>query len=295
MTRQITSCLTCRRRKVRCDRALPVCLVCAKGSYPCSYRMPERDRRRGRSSSPASNTSLSNLQNDPSNLLRLANSAATRHAVAPRIDIGDVNVHANGHSFKGQQTFEIYPYNKQTTSLSLNGLILGCSSDTHNALQFYPSTRADARYLLHQFLLNFDRAIHLCHRPTLQHDFDAHVAGLPASVPSADNFQSLTFALFFAAIYTMKPDEVAAKFNSSKATMLQRFQNGLALALDWEGFLSKPSIPVLQAFVLFMVRNLTACACMLLTPTPTRRANAATMICSKCGRLLASPCASHSP
>ncbi|KAM3502568.1 hypothetical protein MY11210_009028 [Beauveria gryllotalpidicola] len=44
MTRQITSCLTCRRRKVRCDRRAPVCSVCQRGNHICNYQPPNLTR-----------------------------------------------------------------------------------------------------------------------------------------------------------------------------------------------------------------------------------------------------------
>ncbi|KAM3489663.1 hypothetical protein MY3957_007057 [Beauveria namnaoensis] len=44
MTRQITSCLTCRRRKVRCDRRAPVCSVCQRGNHICNYQTPNLTR-----------------------------------------------------------------------------------------------------------------------------------------------------------------------------------------------------------------------------------------------------------
>jgi hypothetical protein len=38
--RPITSCFSCRRRKVRCDHGYPVCTACSKGNYVCSYLPP---------------------------------------------------------------------------------------------------------------------------------------------------------------------------------------------------------------------------------------------------------------
>lgn len=35
--RNINSCLTCRRRKVKCDHKHPVCTACARGSHVCTY------------------------------------------------------------------------------------------------------------------------------------------------------------------------------------------------------------------------------------------------------------------
>ena len=37
LSRPITSCLPCRSRKVKCDRRQPLCLVCERGHYACSY------------------------------------------------------------------------------------------------------------------------------------------------------------------------------------------------------------------------------------------------------------------
>lgn len=35
--RIISSCLTCRRRKVKCDHAHPMCGACARGNHVCAY------------------------------------------------------------------------------------------------------------------------------------------------------------------------------------------------------------------------------------------------------------------
>lgn len=35
--RVISSCLTCRRRKVKCDHVHPVCGACARGNHTCAY------------------------------------------------------------------------------------------------------------------------------------------------------------------------------------------------------------------------------------------------------------------
>jgi hypothetical protein len=38
--RSITSCLTCRRRKVRCDHGYPRCGACLRGKHTCTYAKP---------------------------------------------------------------------------------------------------------------------------------------------------------------------------------------------------------------------------------------------------------------
>lgn len=39
--RTITACLTCRRRKVKCDHAQPVCTPCQRGGRVCTYVTPQ--------------------------------------------------------------------------------------------------------------------------------------------------------------------------------------------------------------------------------------------------------------
>jgi len=51
--RPITSCLSCRRRKVRCDHEYPVCTACSKGNHVCSY-LPPTQAQENNSSSRAS-------------------------------------------------------------------------------------------------------------------------------------------------------------------------------------------------------------------------------------------------
>ncbi|EKG15811.1 hypothetical protein MPH_07014 [Macrophomina phaseolina MS6] len=51
-TRQriITSCLTCRRRKVKCDHKYPVCSACSRGNHVCYYaNLPNQHQQEGRS------------------------------------------------------------------------------------------------------------------------------------------------------------------------------------------------------------------------------------------------------
>lgn len=60
-TRQriITSCLTCRRRKVKCDHKYPICSACSRGNHVCYYaNIPNQQS--GRSPPNSSSTASSN-------------------------------------------------------------------------------------------------------------------------------------------------------------------------------------------------------------------------------------------
>ena len=45
--RVITACVTCRRRKVKCDHKQPICSACQKGNHACSYLRVPTDTRSG--------------------------------------------------------------------------------------------------------------------------------------------------------------------------------------------------------------------------------------------------------
>jgi len=51
--RKVLSCMDCRRRKVQCDRALPICGRCEKAGKPCSYEddSPSQQTSSGQSTS----------------------------------------------------------------------------------------------------------------------------------------------------------------------------------------------------------------------------------------------------
>lgn len=67
-SRSRTGCLTCRRRKKRCDEARPICVACKKLKFACQYPNPEYNRPRRRKSKYSIDddtfSALSKPQND---------------------------------------------------------------------------------------------------------------------------------------------------------------------------------------------------------------------------------------
>ncbi|EAU31602.1 predicted protein [Aspergillus terreus NIH2624] len=60
--RIITACLTCRRRKVKCDHAQPVCSPCQKGNRACTYVSPQPVSQASSRTVTGNRTSRSNLR-----------------------------------------------------------------------------------------------------------------------------------------------------------------------------------------------------------------------------------------
>ncbi|OJJ73335.1 hypothetical protein ASPBRDRAFT_28585 [Aspergillus brasiliensis CBS 101740] len=81
LSRPITSCLPCRRRKVKCDRRQPQCLACQRGGHACSFvSKPGSNRITKPSSTSGSRVSSSTLDRINPGLQRLANFMAQAKA-----------------------------------------------------------------------------------------------------------------------------------------------------------------------------------------------------------------------
>ena len=86
-SRPITSCMSCRSRKVKCDRRQPQCLVCERGNYACSYaskpQLPVMASKSSRisKSSKVSRMSSSTLARINPSLQRLGNFMAQARAI----------------------------------------------------------------------------------------------------------------------------------------------------------------------------------------------------------------------
>jgi hypothetical protein len=80
-----------------------------------------------------------------------------------------------------------------------------------------------------------------------------------ADAPRPDHtihaFEPLALAIFYSAINSLSAENVMMRFAAEKEALLAQFQRGVELGLGREDFLTTPSIEVLQAFVLLLVRS----------------------------------------
>lgn len=291
MTRQITSCLTCRRRKVRCDRRTPICAVCQRGNHVCSYQSIAQTRTYTNDVSNLDNATW--VQKPSASLHR--QSPNTNHATSGSIPSTPASIPSTIHNStpatmdRAARDVIISPgrNNAQPTSNSHQSStaptlplpysacppgktsfiysFMNRHSENENDLAlYYPQSLSDCQLLYDVFVSNVQSAICLFHEPTLRQAFDTHLAQQELYAPIApvspgqehrhvSRFEPLLFSVFFSAVYSMDAIQVNNVFGGSKAGMLERFETALMLALDNESFLSSPAIPVLQAFVLNLV------------------------------------------
>ncbi|KZF25226.1 hypothetical protein L228DRAFT_236348 [Xylona heveae TC161] len=153
-------------------------------------------------------------------------------------------------------------------SLSSSFPIFGTDGVYEDLTPWVPNSREDCYLLLGIFLANVDPMLRLIHKPTFTRKFDAFVKGLSRQprrsshghtpddrgkgLTGCDPFEPLVLAVFFAAVNSMKTQEVFEKFSIEKGVLLEKFKQGTELALKREKLLTTRSIEVLQAFVILL-------------------------------------------
>ena len=100
------------------------------------------------------------------------------------------------------------------------------------------------------FLENFDPLTKIIHAPTLRPAIQKAASDTEA-VPRG--FEALMFAIYGAAIMTMKDDECRQKFYEPRKTLLSRYTSATKAALSRAKFMATSSLVVLQALLIHIV------------------------------------------
>jgi hypothetical protein len=114
----------------------------------------------------------------------------------------------------------------------------------------HPSTW-QATGLWQTFLQNVDNFNKVLHIPTAQVPVFTAIND-PLRANAAVN--ALLFSIYFGAVISMTPDEVASILGQDKTSALDRFKLGLERSLVQSNFLEAPGLTALQALALFLVR-----------------------------------------
>jgi len=109
---------------------------------------------------------------------------------------------------------------------------------------FAPETLDEIQMLLDTFFENVNPVCMLVHEPTLRRRF---------SKEHAEKLSPLSFAIYYSAVFSLRPSDVLRLLGRSKDALLQQFEEGLEVALHREDYLRTTQFEVLQAFVIWMV------------------------------------------
>lgn len=107
------------------------------------------------------------------------------------------------------------------------------------------------------YVTSVDPLVRILHKPTFSRQLALfHCQGPGSTLGLNKGFEALVFAIYFAAIMALLPDQVVALFGTSKNAMVQRYQIAVEQALANARFLQSEELMPMQAFVLFNVRLL---------------------------------------
>ncbi|KAF2725270.1 hypothetical protein K431DRAFT_281225 [Polychaeton citri CBS 116435] len=291
------TCQTCTRRKVKCDKALPVCSACKKSKLECFYVEPPPRKKKRRNStedihqrlshyeqilkanglmtsegvvkSPnghlgSSSTARSESQNESPNPMHTAESfklkstgklfagkGKTRYVDSNLWrNVGDEDLGDSSDEDDSYQANSTAPLSVQSPSDPVSLAILSPGVPARDLTEFHPSPSV-AMKLWELYVSNVEPVVKMFHVPTARNRLHEVYSKSPLDIQRST--EALIFAVHHFAITSLCDEECLAQFGRPRAPLLSHYDTALRHALVNAHFLRTTELPVLQAFVLFLL------------------------------------------
>ncbi|KAF3481323.1 activator of stress protein 1 [Arthroderma uncinatum] len=283
------NCQTCVRKKVKCDKAVPVCASCRKGRLQCIYQTPP-PRKRKRTNLEDVHERLARYErilqeNDllPTALGSPASSntrtrdptpapTASQLAAAPKVgkllstdgksryidnvlllDAGEGDLCELSDSDQDVCN-EDNTRPGQSGSANL-GFLAGDTvaqamlGGSKNLIEYHPS-HEEAMKLWDAYVQNVDPLCKVLHVPTVAKMVQT-VSKQPTIASKGD--ECLLFAIYYFAVFSMADVECIQVFNKTRHELTSKYQDAVRQALANAAWLKTTAMPVLQAYILFLI------------------------------------------
>lgn len=102
------------------------------------------------------------------------------------------------------------------------------------------------------YFRNVDPLLKILHRPTIEKMFDFFIVN-PEQHPLNRPTEALFFAIYFAAITTLSPENCRACLGEDRAVLSAQYRQSVEIALAKADYLSSSSLETLQALMLYDV------------------------------------------
>ncbi|CAN8102514.1 unnamed protein product [Discula destructiva] len=254
------SCLLCKQRKVRCDRANP-CSGCVRAGVQCEPGVRQPYKRRKRNDLLRDEDLPSRSRSD-SISSRALDSRPLAAAEEPRPDRPQVPTFGQNLWTGLNEEFQDPRVNKPSTSeddgsaegdsnslLDPSTLLFSTIRDVVNLREYHPPPM-QAFMLWQTFLQNVNPLSKVIHAPHVQpqvleasKDFDS------VSKPA----MALLFAIYAAAVMSLKEEDCQAQLNAPKTVLLGRYFSAAQQALASASFMKSRNFVTIQAFVVFLL------------------------------------------
>lgn len=102
------------------------------------------------------------------------------------------------------------------------------------------------------FIENFDPLFKVLHVPTLKKSVVEASSDIE-NISEDRNMEALLFAMYFAAVATLKPEKCTEFFQEDKERLLTKYRHGAELAFANADLFTSSDMVLLQALVIFLV------------------------------------------
>ncbi|KAI5924909.1 mitogen-activated protein kinase [Camillea tinctor] len=272
------ACQTCAKRKVKCDKAIPICSSCRKSKIECTYQAPPpRWRTRKLASDVLERLAryerilhqhglleksqfgeatisepVSINWNEPEALRTgrlLAGQGRSRYIDSSLWHtIGDDGMqHVSDAEEEEEEEDLVFAGIDEDFALDpLTGAFIGSRRDL---LQYHP-THEKAMILWETHIENVEPLCKILHIPSTTKMLEAN-SWQPGMASKVD--ECLMFAIYHFAVFSMTEEECAAKLGQPRAVLMQRYHLATRQALVNASFLRTTELSILQALVLFLM------------------------------------------
>ncbi|KAJ5500281.1 hypothetical protein N7453_009332 [Penicillium expansum] len=287
------NCQTCVHKKIKCDKTVPVCSGCSKAKLQCIYQTPPpRKRKRERSQFEDVQERLARYERilHDNNLLH-ASSASTPHgqkteasAVCTRnltpmpdpqpatsgkllsadgksryidsvlLDGGQGDLCEVSNSDQDDSHHEDIRADESTppgllgilAAHAISGAILG---STQSITGQHPGYE-EANKLWNAYVQNVEPLCKVLHIPTVTKMVKT-VSKEPSMASKSD--ECLLFAIYHFAVFSMSDADCLREFNQSRNDLISKYRTVVYQTLINVSWLNTTSMPVLQAYTLFLI------------------------------------------
>ncbi|KAL8858620.1 MAG: hypothetical protein Q9178_004914 [Gyalolechia marmorata] len=134
---------------------------------------------------------------------------------------------------------------------SRNGFVFNLSASNIDLRSLHPNP-VQIETMCNIYLLNVDPINRILHKPTLR-KFITGAKDHLDTMPGGSKMQALMFAMYFAAITSITPEECMASFGEEKNQLLARYRFGTEQALVQADILNSMEMVTLQALVIYLI------------------------------------------
>ncbi|PON30093.1 C6 transcription factor domain-containing protein [Trichoderma gamsii] len=266
------TCQQCVRRKVKCDKTLPSCSSCGKGKFECVYLAPDPPRPRKRKRNEDVHERLVRYERilQENGLLSVADGKetcqSTQNSMSHARTAGEL-LSSDGKSRyigsglwlntglvsideRPEDADEDQPVPSVATNLFTTDPITGVLLGSCQTLADYHPSHRDALKLWVTHVENVEPLCKILHIPTTTRMVET-VSRKPSMASKAD--ECLLFAIYHFAVFSMSDEACVLEFGQSRIELMSKYQHAVWQALVNASWLKTTQMPIIQAYVLFLI------------------------------------------